>query len=223
MGQTPAVSRNATARDCPWPWREAPRRGTVPGRVRNRHNAGVDDDPLTGHLLVASPSLFDPNFRRSVVLVVQHSDEGAIGIVLNQPSEATVGEVAPELATLVEDDETVYVGGPVDDEAVVILAEFNDPEEAAAVVLGDIGFVSGDADFTLVGAATRRARIYIGLAGWGAGQLEDELSGDDWIVVPAQERDVFPSVEDDLWAAVLRRRGGQYELLARMPLDPSLN
>jgi putative transcriptional regulator len=183
----------------------------------------VDDDQLTGQLLVASPSLFDPNFRRSVVLVVQHSDEGAIGIVLNQPSEATVGEVAPELAPLVEDDETVYVGGPVDDEAVVILAEFNDPAEAAAVVLGDIGFVSGDADFTLVGAATRRARIYIGLAGWGAGQLEDELSGDDWIVVPAQERDVFPSVEDDLWAAVLRRRGGQYELLARMPLDPSLN
>ena len=183
----------------------------------------MDHDPLTGQLLVASPSLFDPNFRRSVVLVVQHSDEGAIGIVLNQPSEATVVEVEPELAPLVEDDETVYVGGPVDDEAVVILAEFDDPAEAAAVVLGDIGFVSGDADFELVGASTRRARIYIGLAGWGAGQLEDELSGDDWIVAPALERDVFPSPDDDLWAAVLRRRGGQYELLARMPLDPSMN
>jgi len=70
----------------------------------------------------------------------------------------------------------------------VILAEFDDPAEAAAVVLGDIGFVSGDADFELVGASTRRARIYIGLAGWGAGQLEDELSGDDWIVAPALER-----------------------------------
>jgi putative transcriptional regulator len=102
----------------------------------------MDHDPLTGQLLVASPSLFDPNFRRSVVLVVQHSDEGAIGIVLNQPSEATVGEVAPELAPLVEDDETVYVGGPVDDEAVVILAEFNDPAEAAAVVLGAL-FIRG--------------------------------------------------------------------------------
>ena len=184
---------------------------------------GVEHESLTGQLLVASPSLFDPNFRRSVVLVVQHSDEGAIGIVLNNRSEATVGEVAPELAPLVADDETVYVGGPVDDEAVVILAEFEDPSDAAAVVLGDIGFVSGDADFALVGASTRRARIYVGLAGWGAGQLEDELSGDDWIVVPADERDVFPGAEDDLWATVLRRRGGQYELLSRMPLDPSLN
>jgi putative transcriptional regulator len=74
-----------------------------------------------------------------------------------------------------------------------------------------------------VGASTRRARIFVGMAGWGAGQLEDELSGDDWIVVPADERDVFPGADDDLWATVLRRRGGQYELLSRMPVDPSMN
>jgi putative transcriptional regulator len=183
----------------------------------------VEHESLTGNLLVASPSLFDPNFRRAVVLVVQHSEDGAIGIVLNRPSDASVDDVAPELVELVTVGDPVYVGGPVDDEAIVILADFVDPAEAAAVVLGDIGFVSGDADFAVVGAATRRARIFIGLAGWAGGQLEAELSGDDWIVIPAEETDVFPEPDEDLWAAVLRRRGGPYELLSRMPLDPSLN
>src|SRR4051794_33936017 len=80
-------------------------------------------ESLKGHLLLASPALFDPNFRRTVVLNGEHSDEGAMGVVLNRPSEATVSDAIPELADVVEENETVWLGGPVQQSAVMLVAE----------------------------------------------------------------------------------------------------
>jgi putative transcriptional regulator len=179
---------------------------------------------LRGQLLIASPALFDPNFRRTVVLVTEHGDEGAMGLILNRPSETAVSEGAPPLQPLVEEGALVHVGGPVEPAAVTVLAEFDDPDEAAAVVLGDIGFVRADAELEDLEAATRRARVFAGYCGWSPGQLEAELEGDDsWIVETPRPDDVFGAGTDDLWSDVLRRKGGQFAIVALMPFDPSVN
>lgn len=184
---------------------------------------GVDAASLRGKLLVAGPAMLDPNFARTVILIGEHSDEGAMGIVLNRPSEASVAEAVPGLAQLVEEDALVHVGGPVQPDAVTALAEFDDPGEAATIVFATIGFARGDADTTLLAGATRRARIFAGYAGWSPGQLETELEQGDWILASPEPDDVFSGEGLALWASVLRRKGGHFELLARMPIDPSVN
>src|SRR4051794_28229321 len=180
-------------------------------------------DSLRGKLLVASPSLLDPNFRRTVVLIAEHGEEGAMGVVLNRESELEVEDAAPTLADLVDTGERVHSGGPVQPTAVVIMAEFDDPDAAATIVTGDIGFVAAEADFDALAAVVRRVRVFAGLAGWAPGQLESELERDDWIVEPALPDDVFHDDAGVLWSAVLERKGGQFALVARMPDDPSLN
>jgi putative transcriptional regulator len=180
-------------------------------------------DSLKGQLLLASPALFDPNFRRTVVLVTEHTEEGAAGLVLNRPSETAVADAVPDLLPLVPDEERVYVGGPVQESAVLVLAEFDDPEEAALLVVDDVGFVPGDGDFDLLAGATRRVRVFAGYAGWGPGQLEAEVEESSWIVGSSPAPELFPEPEDDLWARILRDKGGVYRVVALMPEDPSLN
>jgi putative transcriptional regulator len=179
-------------------------------------------ETLQGHLLIASPGLFDPNFRRTVVLVTEHTDEGAAGLVLNRPSPASVSELVPQLEELVEEEEQVWLGGPVQPNAVLVLGEFLDPEDAAVPLFGSLGFPALDEPEDVVPVTTRR-RVFAGYAGWGAGQLESELERDDWIVEPALNDDAFTESPDHLWSDVLRRKGGIYELVARMPEDPSVN
>ena len=180
-------------------------------------------DSLKGQLLLASPALFDPNFRRTVVLVTEHTEEGAAGLVLNRPSETAVADAVPDLLPLVSEEERVYVGGPVQESAVLVLAEFEDPEEAALLVVDDIGFLPGDGDFDLLAGATRRVRVFAGYAGWGPGQLEAELEESSWIVGSSPAPELFPELEDDLWARILRDKGGVYRVVALMPEDPSVN
>jgi putative transcriptional regulator len=179
-------------------------------------------ESLRGHLLVASPALIDPNFRRTVVLVTEHTDEGAAGLVLNRPSLVAVAAAVPQLEELVEADEQVWVGGPVQPEAVLVLGEFLDPDDAAVPLFESLGFPSLDEPEEIVPATTRR-RVFAGYAGWGAGQLEEEIANEDWILEPAHPDDAFTEEPGALWGDVLRRRGGIYELVARMPEDPSLN
>lgn len=180
-------------------------------------------DSLRGQLLVASPSLVDPNFRRAVVLVGEHGEEGAMGIVLNRPSPVTVNQAVPPLAELVEPVELVHVGGPVQQQAIVVLGEFEDPSRAAVIVVGSVGFLPGEIDDAGSLGGLRRVRVFAGYAGWGPGQLEQELAENAWIVVPAEAQDVFAEDAEGLWSAVLRRRGGPYAVLAQMPADPRVN
>ncbi len=182
-----------------------------------------DSLSLKGQLLIASAALLDPNFRRAVVLVTEHTPEGAMGLVLNRPSPVAVVDAVRHLGGLVEDGEPVYVGGPVQPEAVVALAELDDPEVAAAIVLGSVGYLRADVDPDEVAGIVRRARIYAGYAGWGGGQLEAELEQEAWITEDADPDDVFTRSPESLWGSVLRRKGGSYAILARMPLDPSVN
>jgi putative transcriptional regulator len=179
-------------------------------------------ESLRGQLLVASPALFDPNFHRAVVLVTEHTDDGAAGLVLNRPSLVEVAAAVPQLEELVDEDEQVWVGGPVQPEAVLVLGEFLDPDDAAVPLFESLGFPSLDEPEEIVPGTTRR-RVFAGYAGWGAGQLEEELANEDWILEPALADDAFTEAPDELWSDVLRRKGGIYELVARMPDDPSLN
>jgi putative transcriptional regulator len=180
-------------------------------------------ESLRGKLLVASPSLLDPNFRRTVVLIAEHGEDGAMGIVLNRESELEVDDAAPSLSELAEPGAHVHTGGPVQPTAVVIMAEFDDPGAAATLVVGDVGFVAAETDFDQLGGSVRRVRVFAGLAGWAPGQLESEIERDDWIVEDALPDDIFSDDAEGLWSAVLDRKGGQFALVARMPEDPSLN
>jgi putative transcriptional regulator len=171
---------------------------------------------LRGQLLIAAPSLFD-YFRRTVILVLEHTEEGAMGVVLNRPSETTVAEAVSALAELADGDEVVRVGGPVAPQAVVALGEFQDPDDAGTNLVGSLGLVDPDRP----DQALRRLRVYAGYAGWGPGQLDGEIDEGAWIVDPADPEDPFK--EGDLWADALQRKGGAYSLLATMPSDPSLN
>lgn len=177
---------------------------------------------LKGHLLIAGPGLVDPNFRRTVILVGEHSAEGALGVVLNRASDATVDEAIPELAELADDLGSVHVGGPVQPSAIVVLADFVDPDRASVLVLDSVGFLPSEVDPDALGEL-RRARVYAGYAGWGPGQLDGELEEGSWIVEPALAEDVFTADPEELWSDVLRRKGGPFGVLALMPPDPSLN
>ncbi len=178
-------------------------------------------ESLRGKLLVASPSLGDPNFSRTVVLIAEHGEDGAMGIILNRASEVDVADAAPSLTELVEPGERVHAGGPVQPTAVMIVAEFDDPDSAATLVVDRVGFVSADADFESLAADVTRARVFAGMAGWAPGQLEAELDQEAWIVERAHPDDPF--AQGDLWATALERKGGGFAVLASMPADPSRN
>jgi len=176
---------------------------------------------LMGSLLVANGSLLDPNFRRTVVVVTEHSDEGAVGLILNRPAQVTVAEATPLLASLVEPGSPIFVGGPVQPEAAVVLADFERFGDSGRIVVGSIGLLatySEDAE-----PAIKRARVFAGYAGWGPGQLEAETDEDAWIIEDAYPDDIFTAEPNRLWSSVLARKGGSYKLLALMPEDPSTN
>jgi putative transcriptional regulator len=180
-------------------------------------------ESVRGQLLIAGPSLLDPNFWRTVVLMIEHSDEGALGLVLNRPSETTVGEAVPQLEDLVDLDDQLYIGGPVQPSAVIVLAEFEDPADAALIAFDDIGVLGTGSSPEELGAGVRTGRAFVGHAGWGPGQLDSELERGDWILEPARRIDAFSGAPRELWSEVLTRKGGSYALIARMPPDPSVN
>lgn len=181
------------------------------------------EETLTGQLLLASPALSDPNFARTVVLIGVHNKEGAMGVVLNRPSEVTVADAAPQLEPAIDLEQPVYIGGPVQPTSIVFLAEFLDPTPAGLLVLGRIGFPAPEIDMEELTRATSRGRVFAGYAGWGEGQLDAELEQGDWILDAAQPQDVFSEDPTSLWSQVLTRKGGSYALLARMPTDVSVN
>jgi putative transcriptional regulator len=177
---------------------------------------------LRGQLLVAGPALLDPNFHRTVVLVCEHDEDGAMGLVLNRPSPIPADQAIPELGDALRPDDRLWVGGPVQTTSVVVLADFADASEGMAVA-GRVGLVLPDTNLEDVATAVTRARAFLGYAGWGEGQLDGEVESEDWIIAEFAPEDAFTEDPDQLWARVLERKGGSYALLATMPPDPSVN
>jgi putative transcriptional regulator len=186
-----------------------------------RPDAGVEP----GVLLVASPLLRDPNFVRTVIYILDHHREGSVGVVLNRPSEVTLLDVLPQWCDLAAKPRTLFVGGPVESNAALCLAEIRPgarPDGWTAVA-GPVGLTDLDGDPDRLGAGVSQLRVFAGYAGWGAGQLAGEIAEGAWMVVAGRTGDVFADPGLDLWRRVLRRQGGKLALLATYPEDPSLN
>lgn len=177
---------------------------------------------LKGQLLISSGGLYDPNFRHTVVLLGEHGDEGAVGVVLNRPLNMTVAQAVPPLADLVGPDEPLFQGGPVQTSTPVLLAQLAYPGLVDVLAFGSVGFLVGEISSD-VRSQIRRARVFAGHSGWGPGQLEAEMDEDSWIVAPAHEEDAFTDTPERLWSQVLERLGPEYRRLSRMPFDPSMN
>ncbi|MBT8404465.1 MAG: YqgE/AlgH family protein [Gemmatimonadetes bacterium] len=177
---------------------------------------------LRGQLLISSGGLFDPNFRHTVVLIGEHNAEGALGVVLNRPLDVTVADAIPPLASLVDPGERLYQGGPVQPTSPVLLGHFSDPARADLPVFGAVGFLIGEVE-AAVADALERARVFAGYAGWGPGQLEQELAEDSWLVEAALAEDVFTEDPDRLWHRVLQRKGPDFRHAAEIPFDPRTN
>ena len=180
---------------------------------------------LKGRLLVANPSLPDPNFDRTVVLMLEHGPDAALGLVLNRPSETTVAEVVPGWASLATEPPLVFVGGPVGQDTAIGLgrvAPGGDPQGWTRVG-GPIGVLDLSAEEGWAGQGIAGVRIFAGYAGWGGGQLESELGAGGWFVVDASPDDAMTDDPARLWAAVLRRQPNHLRLFATYPRRPSLN
>lgn len=179
----------------------------------------------TGRLLVAEPMLGDPNFDRTVILMVQHSADGALGLVLNRPTDVRVADALPEWAPVVDEPGLLHVGGPVEELSGWCLARARDPEALVGFVpvVGDLGLVDIELGPEEVADAFHAVRLYAGYSGWGPGQLEQELARDAWFVADAEPEDPFRSDGAGLWRRILARQGGPIARLALFPTDPSLN
>jgi putative transcriptional regulator len=184
---------------------------------------------LTGRLLVATPALGDPNFHRTVIVLLDHDEDGALGVVLNRPSPVPVGEVLPTWAESASEPGVLFQGGPVSQESAVGLALLHSPPgtedepDGFRRVRGTLGLVDLDGEPALLDGSLGGVRIFAGYAGWGAGQLEGELAEGAWYVVDAEPGDIFESAPEVLWRKVLRRQPGDLALVATYPEDPSLN
>ena len=187
---------------------------------------GTEPASLKGRLLVAAPGLVDPNFFRTVVLVVEHSDDGAAGVVLNRPSETSLTESPLDVwKDVAADPALVFVGGPVSPQAAVCLARAtpNCRPPGWQPVIGGLGVLDLGTDISDVRDDLDRIRVFAGYAGWGEGQLEDEIEEGAWYVLEADPEDALSSQPGGLWRFVLKRQGGKLALVANFPADPNMN
>ncbi|HEX5366694.1 MAG TPA: YqgE/AlgH family protein [Acidimicrobiales bacterium] len=185
-------------------------------------------DSTAGRLLIAEPMLGDPNFDRAVVLMIEHSRRGALGVVLNRPTELEVGAVLEGWAPLAAPPPVLYAGGPVEQNGVLALGRRHARARSRDIpgwttVLGPVGTVDLHLDPDDLAPWLSGIRLFAGYSGWGGGQLEAELAEGAWLVVPATADDVFAPDPDAMWRAVLRRQGGKLAMLANFPAHPSLN
>lgn len=184
------------------------------------------DSSLTGKLLIAEPMLEDPNFERSVVLLIEHSEDGALGVVLNRPTDIDVGAVLDEWGQLAADPGVLYVGGPVNQDSLVALgrrATGNGEVMGWTQVFDDLGAVDLHLEPTELAPGLNGIRVFVGYSGWGPAQLEMELAQDAWVVVDAVVDDVFAPDPETMWRSVLARQGGKLARLANFPPHPSVN
>lgn len=181
---------------------------------------------LAGSLLVASPQIEEGTFRRAVILLLHHDEDGAQGVILNRPLDADIDAVLPGWKSVATRPATMFQGGPVElNSAIGLVTVPGDEPEPLGVkhLFGGLGLVDLDAPPNLVAPEVAGMRIFAGYAGWLGGQLENEIRRGDWYVVASESRDAFSSAPDRLWSQVLARQSDNLKLVAGFPDDPSLN
>lgn len=180
---------------------------------------------LDGQLLVATPQLRDPNFARTVILVLNHDEDGALGVVINRPSVLAVAQVLPDWSDAVASPSLVFGGGPVSPESAlaVAVARGQGPASGFQRVTADYGLVDLDAEPVEVLPDLTGLRVFSGYAGWGVAQLEAEIAEGSWYVVAAEPSDLLSPEPATLWRQVLRRQPGELAYVSTFPDDPSQN
>jgi putative transcriptional regulator len=191
-------------------------------------DAVSDAEVEPGSLLVAAPGLLDPNFRRTVVFIIDHRESGTLGVVLNRPSEVAVVDVLPTWGRHTSRPQAVFVGGPVEQKTALCLAALrpgNDPRGINGVVgvRGPVALVDLDSDPDDLMPKVRGLRVFAGYSGWDGGQLAGEIGRGDWMVLAALPDDVMVPPGVDLWGRVLRRQGMPLALLSTHPMDVEHN
>ncbi|MGH3942973.1 MAG: YqgE/AlgH family protein [Pseudonocardiaceae bacterium] len=196
--------------------------------MRNHERVYLADEVEPGSALIAAPGLRDPNFYRTVVLIIEHSVAGTLGIVLNRPSEVAISDVLPSWGPHATVSQALYVGGPMEQRAALCVAALPAGMDAASTkgmisVRGPLALVDLDTDPKVMAPQLRGLRVFAGYAGWDQGQLDDEIDRGNWVVAPALAEDVLAPPDIDLWGRTLRRQGPPLSLLATYPTDPSQN
>ena len=195
------------------------------------------DDPryLGGYLLISDITLMDPNFHRSVVLMITHDDNGAFGLVVNRPSRFTLGELAEGIGESAAAAIPIYVGGPLQQELLFILhSEFPGTAESEHAERPADGVVFEPATQAVVDylkeewsplpEADRPAvRLYAGYAGWGPGQVEGELKSEAWVVLKATPEIVFHRDPTQGWADAFAQKGPLHQIILQTGFKPSMN
>jgi putative transcriptional regulator len=187
---------------------------------------GRSMESMTGRLLVATPALKDPNFDRTVVLLVAHEPGGALGVVLNRATEVPVAEVLGEWSDLARHPAVLFEGGPVQPDSAICLARLRHPVRRLRgfhQVSGAVGTVDLSVGPERLREEVVGIRVFAGYSGWGSGQLEQEIEEGSWFVLDALPGDAFVDRPDDLWPMVLRRQGGMMAAVAHFPPDVALN
>ena len=183
--------------------------------------------PTRGRLLVATPALLDPNFARSVVLLLDHDDDGTLGVILNRPSPVPVASVLPAWSDSAADPAVLFEGGPVSPDAALAVACVPQTDGAEPIgfrrLFGSVGIVDLDTPVEVLAPGVTGLRVFAGYAGWGAGQLDDEIAEGSWYVVESVVRDAFSASPTGLWHEVLRRQPGELAWVSTRPLDPTQN
>jgi len=182
--------------------------------------------PVAGQLLVATPSLVDPNFAHAVVLLLDHDGDGSLGVVLNRPSPVTVASVLPDWAASVDPPEVLFEGGPVSTDAALAVALVPDADAdpiGFRCLFDRTGIIDLDTPPEVLAPAITRLRVFAGYAGWGSGQLEAEIEEGAWYVLDSTAHDVFHADPGALWSRVLRRQPGSLAWVSTRPADPTLN
>lgn len=188
-------------------------------------------DPAPGRLLVAEPALADPNFARTVVYLIDHDDDGTLGVVLNRPGTIDVGDVVPDWAPHATAPAVVFVGGPVRPEGAICLARRRPPDDRTSAdtpamfqpLTGNLGLIDLHQDPDEVVVDVDAVRVFGGYAGWSAGQLDAELAAGGWFVVESADADVFAADPGHLWRSVLARQHDVLRAVAQFPEDPIVN
>jgi putative transcriptional regulator len=191
----------------------------------------MEPESLGGRLLVATPLLGDPNFRRTVILIVEDEpEEGTLGVVLNRPTEVQVAQVLESWTDLVTGPTVVFKGGPVSPNSALALALARGEDEPlgwrsldGSAMMSRIGLVDLEAPPELLAGGITSLRVFAGYAGWGPGQLREEIAEGAWYVLPGEPTDAFLADPERLWPEVLRRQGGEYAIVATYPEDPLQN
>jgi putative transcriptional regulator len=180
--------------------------------------------PSAGRILLSEPFLFDPNFKRSVILLTEHNEEGTVGFILNRPMDLSINDAIAEFPKM---DKEIFHGGPVSQDSLFFLHKLGDKIEHSQEILPGL-YWGGDFDqlktlIDLKQATEEDVRFFVGYSGWSPGQLDDEIKERSWIVAKCTVQQVMDAKEKDFWKDIMKSLGKKYAVMASFPEDPSLN